>query len=99
MTRKSTARKTIAIASIIDYVNDQLANSVQGMDFRYGQMLIAENLLHDTGNYQGFRYLLKNEVPAGQLPGMVVLDTFEQTPIEVRFALGTVDPTRIKFFI
>ena len=99
MTRKSTARKTINVASIIESINDQLANSVQSKDFRFGQIIIAEDLLHETGNYQGFRYLHKHEVPAGHLPGIVFKDTIEQTPIEVRFALGTVDPTRIKFFI
>lgn len=99
MSRKSWARKTINVVLIIETINKNLANSVQDKDFRAGQIRVAEDILHNTGNWQGFSYLLQHEVPAGHLPGIVVFGTIEATPPEVRFEAGKVDATRIKFYI
>jgi hypothetical protein len=31
---------------------------------------MASEILHETGNYSGFRYLTEKEVPEGHLPGI-----------------------------
>tara|TARA_Y100001937_G_scaffold10992_1_gene13348 strand:+ start:151 stop:345 length:195 start_codon:yes stop_codon:yes gene_type:complete len=47
---------------------------------------VLENILHETGNYEGFGYLFYDEVPRGELPGihpmaqgMTVADRFANT--------------------
>lgn len=92
-------RKTVNVAEIITSINDVLKWANSTPEYRFGQISIAENILHATGNYRGFRYLLESEVPAGHLPGMVMLGTVEDTPIELRFQEGRVDQSRIQFYI
>lgn len=63
-------RKTIAIKDLLVRVNNMLANSTCSSEVRQGMMGVLESVLHDTGNYKGFRYLAQAEVPAGHLPGI-----------------------------
>lgn len=92
-------RKTFNVVEIITAINDVLKWAGSTPEYRLGQISIAENILHATGNYRGFRYLLESEVPTGQLPGMIMIGTVEDTPIELRFQEGRVDQSRIQFFI
>lgn len=92
-------RKTTNVVEIITAFNDWLKRSTTSPEFRLGMISAADTVLHRSGNYRGFRYLLESEVPTGQLPGMVMLGTVEETPIELRFQEGRVDQSRIQFFI
>lgn len=92
-------RKTVNVVEIVTAINDLLKRSTVSPEFRLGMISAADTVLHYSGNYRGFRYLLENEVPTGHLPGMVMLGTVEDTPIELRFEAGKVDQSRIQFFI
>lgn len=87
------------VKSIVESVNCVLALSTCSSDIRQGQINVAQQMLHQAKMYKGFRYLMLDQVPDGQLPGIVVHGTIEATPPEVRFAEGTVDQTRIEFFL
>jgi len=87
------------VTGLVESVNCVLAISTCSSDVRQGEINIVSNMLHSAKMYKGFRYLLQEEVPAGQLPGIVVQGTIEATPPKVLFAEGTVDQTRIMFFI
>ena len=63
-------RKTIAVDDVVNRVNHMLAVSTCSQDIRAGYCLLVEDVLCMTGNYKGFRYLLQDEVPAGELPGV-----------------------------
>lgn len=65
------SRKTFSVDKFKELVNDSLATS-WGTDPKYREGLCAalEHVLHEIGNYKGFRYLTKDEVPEGQLPGI-----------------------------
>ena len=65
-------RKTLYVEQLKDQVNDILAASVVSADERRGMLKILEHVLHETGNYRGFRYLVLKEVPLGQKPGLVI---------------------------
>jgi hypothetical protein len=93
------SRRTFNVEEIVRLTNESLAKSTCSPDQRTGQIQTIENILHSTGNYRGYRYLMLDEVPDRQLPGIVVHGTVENTPYEIRFAEGTVDQTRIQFFI
>ena len=69
------AKKTFSVDKFKELVNNTLAVSVTDRSYRDGLCGALEHILHDTGNYKGFRYLTKDEVPDGQLPGI-------NTPIE-----------------
>ena len=72
------ARKTIDIETLKQHINNRLSDTVfdgrrpniVGSDFRKGLMNTLEMVLHETGNYKGFRYLGLDEVPKGHLPGI-----------------------------
>ena len=56
-------RKTIAVENIVNQVNTFLANSAEDMvGERNGAMMMLESILHNTGNYGGFRHLYDDEV-------------------------------------
>ena len=63
-------RKTVEVSSIKDQINFMLANSRCPVEGRKSMMVILENVLMDTKNYNGFRYLGEKEVPAGEMPGI-----------------------------
>lgn len=89
-------RKTLPVAHVVAFANAMLMHSVASEESRKGIMALTENILHGTGNYQGFRYLDKNEVPTGHKPGIhygpggVMLDYPER--------FNDTDNTRVHYF-
>lgn len=67
-------RKTIKVERALELANNFLAKSVGtpelGQGMRSGVASLIEEILCETGNYSGFRYLDESEVPAGQLAGV-----------------------------
>lgn len=66
----STPRKTIYVDYIKSEINSLLKNSMDSPDVRLGYIKVLSDILHYTGNFKGFRYLEKFEVPTGSLPGV-----------------------------
>ncbi|RKZ15603.1 hypothetical protein DRQ53_08620 [bacterium] len=63
------ARKTFEVATLVDEANDMLKKSASDMvEFRKGVSAMIERVLHDTGNYNGYRSLYADEVADG-FPG------------------------------
>ena len=63
-------RRTVRVADLVDMVNNICKDSAENhRDIRQGAMNVLESVLHSTGNYYGFRYLLKDEVEDGE-PGV-----------------------------
>lgn len=90
-------RKTIDIETLVIATNDICQRSHAGaVDIRQGAMNLLEFALHRTGNYSGFRYLLKDEVDDG-VPG-VNYDSrgLPDADHDKRFA--NTDRTRVKYF-
>ena len=65
------SRKTIEVEKIKEQLNKFLANGTLSPDFRQGVIFSLEEILWQTGNYKGFRYLEKHEVPEGQDAGII----------------------------
>ena len=63
-------RKTVEVSALKDQINFMLANSRCPVEGRKSMMVILENVLMETGNYRGFSYLSKNEVPEGYQYGI-----------------------------
>lgn len=63
-------RKTLNVKALVEYANFQLRESVTGREHRRGIQTMVEQILMDSGNYKGFRYLKEDEVPEGHLPGI-----------------------------
>lgn len=64
------ARKTISIEALKSKINKMLAESVNDKAEREGMIAVIENVLIETDNYKGYRYLREDEVPAFALPGI-----------------------------
>ena len=89
-------RKTVSIEFLINMVNDICKDtSADRASVRQGAMNVLETVLHSTGNYRGYRYLLKTEVVDGNpgvnyqgfLPHMDYTERFKDT-----------DKTRVKYY-
>ena len=77
-------RKTINVESVRALVNGMLKDSAQDdhvdRAYREGAISVLEEILHESGNYRGFRYLTANELPKACVPGVHRGDelTFEE---------------------
>ena len=90
-----TTRKTISVSSLKQKVNKMLALSTGRHSERFGMIQVLESILHETGNYRGFRYLTEREVPTGELPGINVDDKGPLDDILARFQ--DTDCTRVEY--
>ena len=68
-------RKTVDVTDLRIRINDMLRLSQCNREVRRGMIAVLEGVLHDTGNYKGFRYLESHEVPDGELPGIIRANT------------------------
>lgn len=65
-------RKTFSVETFRTATNTALAtDTYNGRAHRLGAASALEYVLHATDNYKGFRYLSVEEVPAGQIPGIM----------------------------
>ena len=87
---KTKTRKTIEVQNIKDKANEYFKNSFDTPQERQAVILFLEDILRETGNYNGFQYLESREVPLNELPGIREFDgekwNFENT-----------DRTRVKY--
>jgi hypothetical protein len=92
-------KKTFNVDAYRTMVNECLALSECNADVRKGMLTMLEEILHQTGNYKGFQYLMQNQVPADQKPGIFVNFTglIESTPVEERFDRNLTDSTRVRY--
>ena len=91
------SRKTVTVASQLQYANEVLRSNFGNQSYRRGIIRMIEPLLNETGNYKGFRYLLLSEVPIGEKPGINYLDNMPHPDYKMRFA--NTDETRIQYSI
>ncbi len=59
------ARKTVAVDALVRTANGMLAAPDAPRDGRAGIATLVESVLHDTGQYRGFRYLPSELLPDG----------------------------------
>ena len=92
------SRKTYEVEKMLKMVNDMCRYSVnESKAIRQGAMNVLEAVLHETGNYRGFRYLRKDEMEAGYTVGINCYDSGEVvSDFELRF-LDT-DNTRVEYY-
>jgi hypothetical protein len=72
------------ILDIIETVNDRNKSSIDSPDFRQGHNLLLEYILMLNKVYKGFTYLTSDNVPNGQLPGVMFKDGNTIWPDETR---------------
>jgi len=90
------SRKTFSVEQMVEYTNKQLKYSLTGPEFRNGVRCALEQILMETGNYGGFRYLRSDEVPQGHAAGVHYKDG-QLLPYPERFI--NTDDTRIEYFL
>jgi len=56
------ARKTFDVLHFKNYVNSKLVLDTLSRDEKYGLIIALEYALHETGNYNGFGYIFKDDV-------------------------------------
>jgi hypothetical protein len=93
-------KKTFNVIEYRTMVNETLAKSTCSADMRQGMITILEDILFRTGNYKGFQFLMQNQVPVGEKPGIFVNFTglIESTPDEERFDRNLTDSTRVRYY-
>jgi hypothetical protein len=78
------ARQTINVNTLRIDANRILSQSTCNPERREGVIALLEHVLTQTGNYHGFRYLTADEVPLGELPGIVRTSGEARFPDETR---------------
>tara|TARA_B100000902_G_scaffold115594_1_gene116480 strand:- start:3352 stop:3570 length:219 start_codon:yes stop_codon:yes gene_type:complete len=63
------SRKTIAVNKVKKYVNSYLAHPNSSVDGREAMMSLIEAVLMETENYNGYRYLSKDETGLDEVEG------------------------------
>ena len=91
-------RKTIAVAEMTRRVNGMLVHGYSSREERHGMCQVLENMLFATGNYRGYRYLSKREVPAGELPGINLTAEGEPHP-DYQERFHNTDGTRVEYSV
>jgi hypothetical protein len=92
-------KKTFNVNEYRTMVNETLAKSTCSADMRQGMITMLEEILHQTGNYRGFKYLMQCDIPVGQKPGIFVNSSglIEETSVEERFDRDSTDSTRVYY--
>jgi hypothetical protein len=92
-------RKTVSVESIKNRVNDMLLNSADcDRGARESMHVFLENVLMETGNYKGFRYLIEEDMAKseyGIIPGRH-FTTDGDLSYDQQFA--NTDCTRVQYF-
>lgn len=88
-------KKTIQVQRLHSMINTALLQPGNSPDYRQALITTLNVVLHETGNYRGFRYLTQHEVP-GEIPGIWLDDHGNLLPTSERF--HNTDDTRIHFF-
>jgi hypothetical protein len=94
---KTPIKKTFNVQDLIDQTNICLthgSSNPEDIQRRHGMRELLEFVLHETGNYKGYRFLEQHEVHTGCLPG-IHPKIYEGDVGNGRF-LNT-DPTRVKY--
>jgi len=91
------ARKTFEVEALKEHVNNMLKTNYWSKEQRIGMYLVLENVLHNTGNYNGFRYISNLEVGDGMLPG-VRFDEETRLILEYPERFKDTDDTRRQYY-
>ena len=90
------SRKTFNVEKLVDQLNTTLQAGYPNREFRLGAIAMVETVLHETGNYGGFRYLDQTEVADTELPGVRVGANGDCLSYEERF--HNTDDSRRQYF-
>ena len=90
------ARKTVDVSYVLEKANNMLRLGTTSPDARHGVITLLTEILHTTGNYNGFRHLTINEIPVGHNPGIRMGENSEMLPYEERFK--DTDETRVQYY-
>jgi hypothetical protein len=88
------AKTTIRVRDLVEKVNQMISMSVCAPFGREALTVLLSSVLHETGNYVGFRYLDARSVPQGCLPGIATEIRADGSP-ETVFP----DPSRVEYFL
>lgn len=89
-------RKTVDIEAFKNITNEVLRVSTVDRELRRGWCAALEWVLHETGNYRGYRYLTIHEVPGSGLPGIRMGADGEMLPDDLRWQ--SCDDTRRSYY-
>lgn len=87
------ARKTIRIETLRKLTNSMSRHSTCKPEIRKGYQALLNQALHETGNYNGFRYLTRSDVGEGVAPG--INDVASDASMQDKFE--DTDSSRIAF--
>ena len=90
------ARKTIKVADVVGFVNEELARVNSTVEGRQAMMLLAERVLHEAGCYKGFFYLSDLDLPKEVKPG---IRYYDNGGVNDEHKFDDTDQTRVQYFI
>jgi len=79
------SRKTVSVEWLKTQVNASLRAKHTTVEERQGMISLMDRVLHETGNWRGFRHLRLKEVPEDAKPGIWCYVDGEPLPFPDRF--------------
>ena len=80
-------KKTIKVSELVDQANKSFRDSKnEWREQRRAIQTFVETILHETGNYNGFRYLSEKESHAGHTYGVEWIENEPRFPDDSRIA-------------
>ena len=93
------SRKTFEVSKLIDMVNGICKDSdPEYTQARQGAMNVLEAILYETGNYRGFRYLLKDECKGQPGVNYAVVNGSSLPHPDNTLRFKDTDNTRVEYF-
>lgn len=72
---------------------------MHSVEYRQGMISVINLILMDNRAYRGYRYLTINEVPAGQLPGINLLNGSAEPHPDYEKRFANTDSTRREYIL
>jgi len=93
------SRKTFSVEALRERTNAYLANDAKrDGEARQALMTVLESILHETGNYNGFKYLTRAEVAISNATPGINTTPDGQFIDDYRARFAGTDRTRVKYF-
>ena len=90
------ARKTVKVADVVGFVNEELARVNSTVEGRQAMMLLAERVLHEADCYKGFWHLSDLDLPKEVTPG---IRYYDNGGVNDEHKFDDTDRTRVQYFI
>ena len=91
------SKKTIQVEVLRNRINNTMKTDIGPHEGRQSLLCLLEDILHETGNYRGYRYLTEKEVLLNARPGIRTTN-LSGNELEYSDKFYCTDSTRVEYY-